>query len=206
MSEQQRTEWNQRFRSRSHVSFDPDPFVVSAYREFVQPVLDHAGSAVDLAGGAGRHAIWLAERSWDVCLIDISSAALELAAVEAESRGLRIKAVAIDLEASHAPLAGSSCDLLVCCYYLQRDLWPKLRQMLRAGGVLIYKTYTVEQRRFKGGPSHPLHLLNPNELLEAMCVRQGLRCLYYRETVHEKGVAELVARVPGWSAVWKRLK
>jgi tellurite methyltransferase len=64
---------------------------------------------------------------------------------------------------------------------------------LKPGGILIYKTYTAEQLRFRGGPRHPLHLLKHNELLRAF---SGLRVLHYRETVREKGVAEFV----GWKA------
>jgi hypothetical protein len=55
--------------------------------------------------------------------------------------------------------------------------------------MLIYKTYTTEQRRFSGGPSHPMFLLEPNELLRAFA---SLRILHYHETIAEKGVAEMV--------------
>ena len=62
---------------------------------------------------------------------------------------------------------------------------------LKPGGNLIYKTYTTEQKNFAGGPSHPMFLLEPNELLHAF---SSLRVLHYHETVQGKGVAELVAR------------
>jgi tellurite methyltransferase len=62
---------------------------------------------------------------------------------------------------------------------------------LKPGGILIYKTYTTEQKKFAGGPSHPMFLLEPNELLGAF---SSMRVLHYHETDQQKGVAELVAR------------
>jgi hypothetical protein len=62
---------------------------------------------------------------------------------------------------------------------------------LKPGGILIYKTYTIEQKNFAGGPSHPMFLLEPNELLNAF---SSMRVLSYHETTQQKGVAELVAQ------------
>ena len=82
-------------------------------------------------------------------------------------------------------------DLVLVFFFLQRELFPALTAALKPGGHLIYKTYTTEQQRFEGGPSHPMFLLQPNELLHAF---PSLRVLHYHETIQEKGVAELVAR------------
>jgi tellurite methyltransferase len=82
-------------------------------------------------------------------------------------------------------------DLVLVFFFLQRELFPALAEAVKPGGFLIYKTYTNEQQRFNGGPSHPVFLLQPNELLHAF---SSLRVLHYHETVQQKGVAELVAR------------
>jgi tellurite methyltransferase len=82
-------------------------------------------------------------------------------------------------------------DLLLVFYYLERKLFPQLVRALRPGGLLIYKTYTREQRKFKRGPSHPLHLLKENELLKAF---SDLHVLHYCETTHDRAVAEFVGR------------
>ena len=66
----------------------------------------------------------------------------------------------------------------------------KLRECLRPGGLLVYKTYTDEQPRFWERPN-PRHLLQSNELLHAF---PDFRVLHYRETLIEQGVAELVAQ------------
>ena len=82
-------------------------------------------------------------------------------------------------------------DLVIVFFFLQRELFPALAAALKPGGLLIYKTYTTEQKNFAGGPSHPMFLLEPNELLHAF---SSLRVLHYHETISQKGVAELVAR------------
>ena len=76
-------------------------------------------------------------------------------------------------------------------FYLERELFPQIEAGLKSGGILVYKTYTREQVAIGSGPSHPMHLLEGNELLRAF---GNLGVLHYRETIRDKAVAELVAR------------
>src|SRR5581483_2851655 len=68
----EREAWNQRYRERSHSSRQPDPFLLRAFEHYVQVLFPHGGSALDLAGGVGRHAVWLAQKDWRVTLVDSS--------------------------------------------------------------------------------------------------------------------------------------
>lgn len=77
-----------------------------------------AGRAVDLGAGAGRHALWLANRGWSVTAVDFSAearaelgrAAAEMPAAVAE----RITAVDADLTATRADwLPGAAADLIL---------------------------------------------------------------------------------------------
>jgi len=184
--------WNEKFSSGSHGPTEPDPFLVNAYRDYVGPLLG-AGKgrkALDLAGGTGRHAIFLAERGWMVTLLDVSDVGLDRAKAEAARQGL-----SLDLrreDASQAALGNKQFDLIVVVFFLERELFPAVRAALKPGGLLVYKTYTAEHTRLSGGkgPKHPMHLLGRNELLRTF---ESLEVLFYRETVTEKGVAELVA-------------
>jgi SAM-dependent methyltransferase len=201
MSDNERHSWNQRYSLRSHTSLAPDPFLVQAFDQYVHPEFPRGGPALDLAGGVGRHAIWLARRNWKVTLVDISEVGLEQAKDNAGNLARRIKLVAADLQnlsrhrasnrAQSFSLGHSAYDLVIVFFYLERSLFPRLFRALKPGGFLIYKTYTLDQMKFPGGPSHPLHLLKPNELLDAF---SSLRILSYRETIHDRGVAELLAR------------
>jgi SAM-dependent methyltransferase len=204
MDYDEKTLWNQRYAEGSHVSMEPDPFLLSAYSEFLDET--SPGYALDLAGGVGRHSLWLAEHGWRVKLIDISGVGVTMAQENFQQpQRVGVTGGAQPLSAALAEqfetqivdlsqirdLGQEQYNLILVFFYLQRSLFPALISALRPEGFLIYKTYTTESTRLGHGPSHPMYLLQPNELLRAF---QSLRILHYHETMKEKGVAELVAQ------------
>jgi tellurite methyltransferase len=190
MNIDEKSSWNEKYSEGSHTSLEPDLFLVSAYDEFFFGT--SPGLALDVAGGVGRHAIWLAQRGWRVKLVDISEVGIKQAEENAKHSGTAsaITTEVRDLK-SGQDLGREQYDLVVVFFYLQREIFPAIAAAIKPGGFLIYKTYTIEQKNFSGGPSHPMFLLEPNELLHAF---PSLRVLHYHETIQEKGVAELVAR------------
>jgi tellurite methyltransferase len=184
----ERGAWNRRYSEQENLTFEPDPFLLEAYEHFASSLFPKAGSALDIAGGLGRHAIWLAELRWNVSVVDISEVAFEKAEKKAEQRGVNIDFLVRDLN-SWSP-DRKKYDLVLVFYYLQRDLFSALESALKPGGLLIYKSYTGEQLQYETGPKNPAHLLRQNELLHAF---PNLRTLYYRETIKDRAVAELVA-------------
>jgi tellurite methyltransferase len=78
-------------------------------------------------------------------------------------------------------------------FYLDRAIFPEIVQSIRPGGLLVYKTYTVVNPKPASGPTDPAFLLQPGELLR--CFSQ-LQTLFYRETIRDRGVAELIAKKP----------
>jgi tellurite methyltransferase len=189
MEENARVEWDRRHGEGSHNSLKPDPFLVSAYEQFVETNVKYVGRALDIAGGVGRHALYLAERGWLVTLMDISDVAVKQARRHAEQQDVHIFGEQVDL--TEAQLMASAFDLILVFFYLERSLFPQIAEALRPGGILIYKTYTREQLKIGAGPTHPMHLLEMNELRDAF---SRLQILHYAETSNDKGVAELVAR------------
>ncbi len=189
MEDNARIEWDRRHAEGSHDSLTPDPFLVSAYQQFVAPNVKYVGRALDIAGGVGRHALYLAERGWVVTLMDVSEVAVKQTRRSAEQRDVHIFAEQIDL--TEAQLPSEAFDLILVFFYLERLLFPQITDALRPGGILIYKTYTTEQLKLGGGPTHPMHLLEPGELRAAF---SQLQILHYVETTKGKAVAELVAR------------
>jgi SAM-dependent methyltransferase len=188
-SDAERRAWDRRYRQGSHSSREPDPFLVYGYEEFVEPLFARPGTALDLAGGVGRHAMFLAQRGWQVTLTDISAVGIQRAGKAAEKYGARIDFVVGDARELEAK---QDYDLILVFFYLERELFPKLAHALRPGGLVIYKTYTREHKKFSSkGPSHPMYFLGPNELLRAF---PAFHVLHYHETVREKGIAELVAQ------------
>src|SRR5581483_179489 len=154
------------------------------------------GRALDVAGGTGRHSLWLAERGWDVTMVDVSDVgvgrALHARNRLENSKSGNIKFVTADLERADAyKIPRRAFDLVLVFIYLQRSLFPALKPALKPGGMLVYKTYTLEHRKFGRGPNNPMYFLKPNELLRAFA---SLQILHYHESIKDKGVAEMVAR------------
>jgi tellurite methyltransferase len=181
--------WNTRYSAGSHSDSIPDEFLVSAFEKFL--AAEPPGRALDVAGGAGRNALWLAERGWRVKLIDVSDVAVHLA--DQRARELTAGSMTTEVrDVSARPDFGDEqFELIIVFYFLDRQLCPALIRALKPGGFLLYRTYTVEQRRFGAGPSDARYLLEPEELRNAF---GGFEILHYRETVTDKATEELVAR------------
>jgi tellurite methyltransferase len=183
-----RLEWNQRYQQGSHANLEPDPFLLSVYERFVQPQYPGAGAAIELAGGIGRHSLWLAQRGWDVTLVDISDTAAALARARAAAAGVSLNAVVADLTRF---VIVNRYALVLAFNYLERPLFPALAAALAPGGFLVYKSFTTEAPRLGKAPRDPRYLLEPGELRQAF---SHLEILHYREEASERGTAELLAR------------
>jgi SAM-dependent methyltransferase len=202
MAIDEKTLWNAKYGEGSHGSLQPDPLLLTAYEEFLSGT--SPGLALDVAGGVGRHAIWLAQRGWRVELVDISEIGVRQAQENVKQTGTAslITTEVRDLN-TQQNLGREQYDLVVVFFFLQRELFPALVAALKPGGHMIYKTYMTEQQRFSGGsfksgPSHPMFLLEPNELLHAF---GSLRVLHYHETIQNKSVAEFVGQKGSNSAL-----
>jgi tellurite methyltransferase len=187
----QREAWDRRYLENPSLYFEPDPFLLKTYEQYIQTLFPKGGTALDVAGGMGRHAVWMAELRWKVTVVDISEVAFQKTQKKSEERGVAIDFLVRDLN-TWSP-DRKKYDLILVFYYLQRDLFSYLEAALKPGGLLIYKTYTSEQAEFETGPKNPAHLLKQNELLHAF---PGLRTLFYHESIAEKATAELVAMKP----------
>src|SRR5258708_15658483 len=77
MAQNDKTHWDTRYKERPESWAEPDDFLVSAYEKFLANVAP--GRALDVAGGAGRNAVFLAQHGWQVKLMDISEVGLNLA-------------------------------------------------------------------------------------------------------------------------------
>lgn len=209
MDVMEQSRWNQRYSDSPQSWVEPDTFLISAYNEFLAGTAP--GAALDIAGGAGRNAVWLTEHGWRVKLIDISDVALKIArekfggvkkaaAAQPKVAAVRkgsLRTEIVDLN-SISHLGTEEYDLLVVFYFLRRELFPAISRALKPGGTLIYRTYTIDRMKVPGGPSDAKYLLQPNELLHAF---PGLRVLHYREMLQGKAAAELVGRKAGLAEV-----
>jgi len=186
MSEARRDHWDRRWAEGRHSDGLPPDWVVE-----IEEFRAAGGRALDLAGGAGRVALWLARRGFQVTLTDFSSVALSRGVEEASEAGLEISALELDLESLLLP--PGSWDVITCFHYLQRDLFPRMQEALTPGGLLVTEIATRRNLERHERPSGRF-LLEPQELLGLLA---PLEVIYYREGWFEEHcVARGVARRP----------
>jgi SAM-dependent methyltransferase len=188
-SEEQKARWDLKYEQGLPSLTEPDPFFISACERFVKPSFPTAGVALDLAGGVGRHALWLASRSWQVTLVDLSDVAVGKLSQAALNPNLKLEVLVGD--ASEYKFEPARFDLIVLFYHLDRSLFPKIVPALKPGGLLICK---MSLRWVTGGQltdAAPVPLQR-NELPSLI---PELHVLHHQERpVRDRGVVEFVGR------------
>ena len=172
----------------------PDALKPSSWLVDNADLLPDGGRALDVACGRGRHAIWLANRGFEVHAVDRNPEAIEQLTAIADAADRRIRATVMDLETDPPPLLGlAEYDVVVAFNYLHRPLMPVLRGALKPGGRLFYETFTRRQAE-RGHPRNPAFLLNEGELSALVAPLVVLRS---REgDFEERFIASIIATVP----------
>jgi len=158
--------WDERYAASELVwSAGPNVFVVEQVGDLAP------GRAIDLAGGEGRNALWLAEQGWDAELVEFSAVALEKAAAIAHHRGLALRTTLADVTA--APALDPAELVLVC--YLQLTSEPLAAALRHAatlvapGGTLLVIAHERDNLAHGyGGPPDVAYLPTVAEVLDAI--------------------------------------
>jgi len=185
--EQDKIFWDKKYETEAYI-FGKEP--AGFLRDHID--LLPRGKALDIAMGEGRNAVFLAKNGFDVDGCDISEIAVKKALDLAKENNVKIHTFVADLETYKLPQ--NTYDVIACFYYLQRDLVPQMKEALKPGGMIIYETYTIENReRGFEGPKNKDYLLKPNELLDLF---KDFKIIYYRELVlnNKKAIASLIAK------------
>ena len=138
-------------------------------------LLPESGRALEVACGRGANALLLARHGLDVDAWDISAVVIEQLNTRAREQELAIRATVRDVV--NEPPDVASYDVVVVSHFLDRALFPALRDALKPDGLLCYQTFT-RSRVSDSGPGNPEYRLADNELL-ALC--RGMQVLVYRE-------------------------
>ncbi|PRY51198.1 methyltransferase family protein [Geodermatophilus tzadiensis] len=153
-------DWDARYAERQQWSADPNALVAELLRDLPP------GTAVDLAAGEGRHALWLAGRGWRVTAVDFS--ATGLARGQAQPGADRVTWVTADVTAWDA--APASADLVLVAYLHLPDppMTDVLRRAvgwLRPGGRFLLLGHDVDNPTAGvGGPQDPAILHSTDRL------------------------------------------
>ncbi len=126
--------------------------------------LDQSLPVLDLACGSGRNGLVLAQQGVPVVFADRSVADLDHIKRQLSENGWPGRTWLVDLEQPGSePLAGLQFSAIIGFRYLHRPIFPALLNAVIPGGLVVYETFTTNNRRF-GRPSNPDFLLRPHEL------------------------------------------
>ena len=165
-----RLKWNEKYQCQNQ----PDKPA-----EIVQQYFDLAGGkrALDIAAGNGRNALFLARQGFGVDAVDIADKGL----AQFAGKHPGIHPICADLDDFDIP--AKRYDLILNIKYLNRRLFPYIREGLVPGGILIFETFLDSQNPTKNQPRCRDYLLRENELLNAF---SSLKIMYHKEAKDEK--------------------
>lgn len=169
--------WNSKYKNRLTNNVPPEPnkrlLMMSGYLS--------EGEALEIACGLGGNSIFLAEMGYEVTAFDISDVAVDFVQERAAGNKLNITVKTADLTKEKSVLSGRKYNIVVLTYYLDRSLFPGMKELIKADGYLFIETFF--QNGSSGNPNiSNRYKLESNELLREF---SDWRVLYFEENEHE---------------------
>lgn len=155
--------WDRRYATPGYVwKTDPNCFLPGEVGSLVP------GSAVDLACGEGRNAIWLATQGWRVTGVDFSVVGLDKGRSLAADRGVEVDWVAADVTTWSTP---RTVDLVIVFYLhlpaagRRSALGTAARAVAPGGTLLVVGHDLANLSDGYGGPQDPSVLYTPDDVV-----------------------------------------
>jgi 2-polyprenyl-3-methyl-5-hydroxy-6-metoxy-1,4-benzoquinol methylase len=182
-------QWDALYKNRGDVYIygkEPARFLVESL-----PLLPERGLVLDIAMAEGRNGVFMAQKGYDVEGVDISELAIRKAKRLAKEHKVKIKTIIADL--SHYKIQPERYDIILCLYYLDRQLIESIKKGLKPGGVVVFENHTLENLKYnKAEPRE--YLLQDGELKSLFADFQILK--YREKDTGKQAIASLVARKP----------
>lgn len=136
--------WNEIYRNAAGFTKKPNQLLVDAVKG------KKPGTAIDIAMGQGRNALFLAAHGWKTTGVDISDEGIKQARAEAAKQKLRLHAVLADVDAYDF---GSAKWDLVTLIYAGDDakLVERVKASLKKGGLFVCEYFHAESEVAKTG-------------------------------------------------------
>lgn len=171
--------WDERYRGSDLVwGAGPNRFLVEQVADLTP------GTALDVACGEGRNAIWLAEQGWLMVGVDFSSVGLDKARRLAGERGVTVDWVQGDLTTWEPP---DLCDLVVVMYlhlpaHVRHHVFARMAGSVAPGGAMLVVGHDLSNlTEGHGGPQNPLVLYGPDDVVGDV---DGILAIERAERVH----------------------
>lgn len=165
--------WNERYGGTSFVwTTEPNQFLAPAISTL------RAGSALDVACGEGRNAVWLATQGWQTTGVDFSAVGLDKAAHLAEVNGVadRTRWECADVTSW---VATERFDLVVVFYLHlgqpgRRAAFGNAVSAVAPGGMILVVGHdSTNLTDGVGGPPDPAVLYSPDEVVADLRLAVG---------------------------------
>ena len=181
MSELDRIKWDQRYTEDSYRKNNP----VTLLEDWLprMPV----GKALDVACGAGRNALFMAQAGYRVDAIDISAEGLKKARLRAADQGLEVNWIEHDLDQAFS--FDGDYDLIVVMWYVNLELIARLCACLAPGGHLLSEQHLVTDQPVIG-PTNSAFRVAPGALRDGV---SSLNVLLHEESIEPTPEGEQVA-------------
>ncbi len=181
MSQQDRNKWNLRYAEDSYRKANP----VTLLENWIADI--PVGKALDVACGAGRNAIFLAQAGFDVDAIDISREGLKKAKNNAEGRGLDINWIEHDFDQVYE--FDIDYDVIVVLWYVNLPLIARLSGCLAPGGYLLCEEHLMTDVEVAGPTSSRFRVVS-GQLRDAA---SALSVVMYQESIETNDEGEPLA-------------
>ena len=149
MAQEDKERWDEKYRNNPIL--DKPVGLVMQYAK-----LATGRQALDIACGMGRNSKYLASIGFDVDAWDISSVA-----IDSLKNLAHIHPKELDLDTHEFPK--EIYDLIVCTFFLKRELFPKITKALKPGGLFLYETFVYHPDN-ENAPGNQSFLLEEGEL------------------------------------------
>lgn len=169
--------WNRKYMDKLTNQTSPEP----NKRLLEMALYLNGGTAIDFASGLGSNSFFLADLGYDMTAIDISDVAINYVQEEAANRGFNITAKVADLTKERTDLTSCRYDLAVMTYYLERSLFPLVKQVIKDDGYLFFEPYYKQKTSGNEHISNQ-YKLESNELLKEF---RGWKILFFEENEQE---------------------
>lgn len=157
--------WDERYRDKELLwTAEPNRFLVEI-ASGLEP-----GVALDLAGGEGRNAVWLAEKGWRVTVLDWSKVALEKGRTLAEARGVTSEVTFMEADLLAWEPAKATANLVLIVYLQipaehRSSVWRNAAAAVCDSGRLVVIGHDSSNLvDGYGGPQDPAVLFTADEV------------------------------------------
>ena len=167
MTESDEERWDARYAAGAYAErTHPSAYVKTVWERLcLRPPV----RACDVACGAGRNAIYLAQQGCEVDGLDVSGVALGRARERAEALGMHVEWHRLALLAPGVRLPGEGYQLITMVRFVANDLLTVLCDALAPGGYLLIEAHLQWPEDIAlSGPSSARFRLPPGELEQAI--------------------------------------